>query len=185
MRLIITRHGITKENEQGIVQGHMPGNLSEEGIKQGKKLAQRLKDEKINVIYTSSLARASDTARMIAEFHPNVELIETKELWEIDHGAATGKKFDEFDFENRTDKYETIEELKARAKVFIDNIMKKHKGETVLLVGHNHINQALVSILNPKHKIEKESQKNTAINIFEINDNIKEITYNCTKHLNA
>ena len=39
MRLIITRHGKTVENENGIIQGHMPGILSKLGIEQAKKLA--------------------------------------------------------------------------------------------------------------------------------------------------
>ena len=46
MNLIITRHGETKENKLGIIQGHLPGKLSRKGIKQVKKVALRLKNEK-------------------------------------------------------------------------------------------------------------------------------------------
>ena len=66
MKLIITRHGETEENKAGIIQGHLPGHLSEAGIEQAKKVAFRLKDEKINFIYSSDLDRAADTAKEIA-----------------------------------------------------------------------------------------------------------------------
>ena len=32
MKIILTRHGETEENKKGIMQGHIPGTLSEEGI---------------------------------------------------------------------------------------------------------------------------------------------------------
>ena len=48
MRLILTRHGETEENVADIIQGHLPGKLSEKGIAQVKKVAKRLKDEKID-----------------------------------------------------------------------------------------------------------------------------------------
>lgn len=44
--LILTRHGETLENRQGIMQGHMPGTLSPLGIQQARDLADRLKEEK-------------------------------------------------------------------------------------------------------------------------------------------
>ena len=44
MKLFLVRHGETEENQQGIMQGHMPGRLSEIGKLQAKKLALRLKN---------------------------------------------------------------------------------------------------------------------------------------------
>jgi len=43
MKLILTRHGETIENQKGIMQGHLPGHLSKQGVEQAKKLALRLK----------------------------------------------------------------------------------------------------------------------------------------------
>ncbi len=51
MRLIITRHGETEENIAGIMMGHLQGKLSATGIEQAKKVALRLKDEKIDFIF--------------------------------------------------------------------------------------------------------------------------------------
>ena len=63
MRLILTRHGQTEENVKRILQGHMPGKLTPLGIEQAKKLASRLKDENIDAIYSSDLARTTDTTK--------------------------------------------------------------------------------------------------------------------------
>ena len=47
MRLIVTRHGETVDNINGIIQGHTQGKLTENGKEQAKKLGERLKNEKI------------------------------------------------------------------------------------------------------------------------------------------
>jgi len=57
MRLILVRHGETEENVAKITQGHMPSKLTKQGIEQAKKLALRLKDEKIDKIFVSDLKR--------------------------------------------------------------------------------------------------------------------------------
>ena len=65
MRLILTRHGKTVENMNDIMQGWLPGELSEEGKEQAKHVAERLKDRKIDVAYSSDLKRCVDTAKEI------------------------------------------------------------------------------------------------------------------------
>ena len=63
MRLILTRHGETEDNVKEILQGQAGGKLTAKGIEQAKKLALRLKKEKIDKIYVSDLKRAVDTAK--------------------------------------------------------------------------------------------------------------------------
>ncbi len=91
MKLLITRHGETKENVKGIVQGHLHGNLTEKGIHQAEKLALRLKNEKIDHIYSSDLRRAADTAKLIAKYHPDTPLEFVKELREKTKVVFKGK----------------------------------------------------------------------------------------------
>ncbi|GBE19836.1 glucosyl-3-phosphoglycerate phosphatase [archaeon BMS3Abin17] len=71
MKLILVRHGETEENKRREIMGQKQGTLSSLGIEQAKKVAQRLKDEKIDYIFSSDLARASDTAKEIHKFHQN------------------------------------------------------------------------------------------------------------------
>ena len=198
MKLIITRHGETEENAQGIIQGHLPGTLSKLGIEQAERIANRLKDEKIDFIYSSDLARAADTAKKIAKFHPDTPLEFVKEIRERNQGEWQGKKSSEI---NRADPSlkkdvigviplggESYEQLYDRAKKFLDEVLHKHRNDTVLLVTHAGIGLALTCVITnkPLKDIgEIERLKNTSINIFEIDEekNHKIILFNCTKHL--
>ena len=196
MKLIITRHGETEENVAGILMGHLPGVLSTNGINQAKKLALRLKDEKINFIYSSDLTRASDTAKEIAKYHKNTPIEFTKELREKNLGEFEGKKKSDLGWDNNNfmatsvepQNGESLENLYLRAKNFLSNTFKKHDKNTILLVAHNGINKAIVSVIT-KVGIENiktaENFKNTSLSVFDIdkNKNYKMILFNDTKHL--
>ncbi len=197
MKLILTRHGETIENIEGIFQGRLPGKLSQLGIEEAKKLAERFKEEKIDVIYSSSLARAADTAKEIIKFHPKVPIEYTDELMERDIGELQGKKESEVvsdkkirditDLELEPKKGESLEQLYTRAKQFLDKIFQKHIKDTVLIVGHNGINKAILCVImnkKPEEIPELEKFKNTSVTIVEIDENKKYTInlFNCTKH---
>lgn len=174
MRLILTRHGETVENQEGILQGHMPGNLSELGKLQAKRLALRLKNEKIDEIYSSDLKRAVDTTDEIIKFHPGIPVFYTEKLREGNMGSYTGKYKGEVDFNQKPKDMESWEDMRARSKGFLDSLYRKNPGNCVLFVGHNGINKALISEIlgkGPEEIKSIKSQVNTAINIFEIEEN--------------
>ncbi|MBU1201507.1 MAG: histidine phosphatase family protein [Nanoarchaeota archaeon] len=188
MKLILTRHGRTVENEKGILQGHQPGKLSKTGLEQAKKLALRLKSEKIDFIYSSDLARAADTTREIAKFHPKTPLFLVEELRESDLGSFSGKHREDIDWNNRPKDVESLSSMKKRVKKLLDDVYKKNPNSTVLFVGHNRINKVLITIIMNKpvkHMKNLEQQHNTTINIFEIKEDKKHkvILLNCKKHL--
>jgi len=188
MRLILVRHGETEENKKGILQGHLPGKLTEQGIEQTKKLALRLRDEKIDAIYSSDLTRASDTAKEIAKYHSNVPLFFVEELREKNQGSLTGKFFKEVDWSKPRDT-EKKEVMAVRAKKILDDAYKKYKGKTVVFVSHGALIRVLTTIIMNKHldKInELEEPLNTGLSIFEIKEdnNHKIVLINCGKHLN-
>lgn len=184
MRLILTRHGETIENTEGILQGHLPGRLSEKGEEQARKLATRLKNEKIDCIYSSDLARASDTAREIAKYHScPVHFI--KELREQNLGSLSGKKEKDVDYRNNKDG-ESLRELIMRAEKLLEVVKKKHQDSIILFIGHSGINRALIVNIMKKNPEEFHNlkQHNTAMNIFEIKEEGNEIIlFNCNKHL--
>jgi broad specificity phosphatase PhoE len=196
MKLILTRHGETEENKKGILQGHKDGKLSEEGIQQAEKLAIRLKDEKIDHIYSSDLGRAFDTAKIIARYHKDVPLELSIDLRERSFGSFDGKSKKELGWtpnpeglpREEPDDAEPREHLFKRAEIFLHKIIKDNKNETVLAVAHGGINLVLLSILlnEDLNKVYVQySQKNTCVNIFEIEEDKKYKMHviNCTKHL--
>lgn len=188
MRLILTRHGETVENEKGIMQGHTPGTLTEEGVRQAELLAKRLAGEKIDAIFSSDLARAVHTARIIAEEHPKARLHFTKELRERDLGSYTGKRKDEVDWHNTPPDVETLEGMTARIRAFLDSVYAKHKNKCVVFVGHGGINKVLILAVMKKPLSEffsLDSQLNTAVNLFDISEDSNHRVHllNCVRHL--
>lgn len=196
MKLIITRHGETEENKTGIMMWHLPGKLSETGVSQAKKVALRLKDEDIDYIYSSDLARAADTAKEITKYHQNTPIEFTTELRERNLGEFQWKKKSDLGYDLNKflwtsleiKKWETMKQLYERAESFLKSIIKKHQKDSVLLVWHNWINLALIAniIWKKYDEIDTiEKQHNTSINIFEIDKdrNYKIHVFNCIKHL--
>jgi broad specificity phosphatase PhoE len=195
MKLIITRHGETEENKAGIIQGHLPGHLSKTGIKQAKKVALRLKDEKIDFIYSSDLDRAANTAKEIAKFHPDVPIEFVKDLREKFLGEWQGKSKKELGFTSNTSLVEffpkdgeTSEELFNRASNFLHKILSQYHNDTVLFTAHNGINKAMIAVItgkSPEDIKSIENLHNTSICVFEIDEdkNHKIHVFNCKKHL--
>lgn len=194
--MIITRHGETEENKQGIIQGHLPGILSELGKEQAKKLAERLKEEKIDLILSSDLARAFDTAKEIAKFHPEIPFELKEELRERDWGKFTGKRKDDIDYWDEIEakevwsddliaKYggETPQEATKRIIQFKDELLQNFGDKTILIITHGTIGNLLLNKLI--EKFSQERLKHTARTIFEFdkngNPNLK--LFNCVKHL--
>jgi len=92
-RLIVIRHGQSEANRLEVHVGAKDSELSEEGRRQVRLLAESLKDEKIEAVYSSDLERAFLTANVIAKDH-ELEVIKDKRLREFDCGlkiASMGK----------------------------------------------------------------------------------------------
>lgn len=200
MKLILTRHGLTIENTIGKIQGHNSGTLHEKGIEQAQKLGRRFKEEKFDIIYSSDLKRAADTAKEIHLHHPTVPIVFTEKLRERDFGLLTGKTKNDLGFENHSpfprefieslevhEKYkvETEEKSLKRAKDIIDEIYEKHKDDTVIIVSHGSFSRFLVAAITGGKYTDKEMLGNTGVSIFDIDEdrNHKIILHNCIKHL--
>ncbi len=92
MRLIIIRHGETHANAKHIVQGHLNSRLNKKGMAQAKKIGLRLKGEKIDVIFSSDLTRARQTASEIGRFH-KAPIHYVKQIRERNAGIFEGRPF--------------------------------------------------------------------------------------------
>ena len=87
--LLLTRHGETIENQRYVLQGQLPGTLSPLGKEQAVVLAEQLKQEPLDVIVCSDLARSYDTAKVVAGYHGK-QPQPTPLLREMDWGIYTG-----------------------------------------------------------------------------------------------
>ena len=88
-KVILIRHGQTSWNQSRRIQG---GNndtvLDEEGERQCRCLAERLKKEDIKAVYSSPLSRAMGTAQWIADGH-NLDVIEEPAFREMNCGTLS------------------------------------------------------------------------------------------------
>jgi len=89
MRLILVRHGRTDWNREFRVQGHSDIPLNQTGQDQAEAIAQKLKDETIEALYSSPLSRAYQTAEAIGTFH-KVKITSDDRLKELDVGEVDG-----------------------------------------------------------------------------------------------
>jgi broad specificity phosphatase PhoE len=79
MKIIMVRHGETVENTKHIIMGHRHGTLSRKGRAQARAVARKLRNQRIDVIFSSDLGRARETAKQIARYH-RVPVVYTKAL---------------------------------------------------------------------------------------------------------
>ena len=181
-RFIMVRHGETVWNHEGRYQGQIDTPLSPVGLKQGKLVAEALKNVSFDVVYASPLSRSYDTAVMCAKFHGlNVE--KDERLLEINHGKWEGLFADDIKalYPELLERWRTtvvdvqmpdgecIEDVRKRAMEAFREYAEKHEGQTVLVVAHDAVNKAvLCDILEmEQNHFWQMKQDNTCINVFE------------------
>lgn len=145
MTLYIVRHGQTEENLQAILQGHLPGNLTEQGKEQVRKAAERLAEAGVEFkcIVSSDLKRAMDSAHIIA-MRLHLPITPMKELRERDWGIYTGMAVAEAAEKYKIDSIwhfpdssaETDKEILQRAGNALRHLAEKYATDTIIVVTH-------------------------------------------------
>lgn len=136
--LLLARHGETDWNREGRWQGHADVSLNERGRDQARELAQRLACERFDAIYSSDLARAHETALIVAE-QLRMPVTTDAGLREIDVGRWSGCT--PADIAQRfpgmtTHDGETAEQHLARVLGAFTRIASTHAGQRLLVVSH-------------------------------------------------
>ncbi|HEX6828216.1 MAG TPA: histidine phosphatase family protein, partial [Burkholderiales bacterium] len=98
-RLLIVRHGQTGGNRQRYV-GWEDEPLDGVGVEQAQAVAALLREVPIDALYSSTLSRAVDTARPLAE-QCGLDIRLREELKEIDYGRYQGMLKNEQPFKLR------------------------------------------------------------------------------------
>ena len=154
MKLYVVRHGETLHNQLGLVQGDTESDLSEKGIEDAKALRKLVSTLDIDVVISSPLRRALDTAKIITD--NKYEIIIDKRLIERNYGLGEGKPVDEeltvkyWDFKLNTDinEVEKVQDLMFRIVEFIEDIRNKYDDKKVLVVAHSAILRAIHYAIN-------------------------------------
>lgn len=136
--IYIVRHGETDWNKEHRVQGHQDIPLNEQGIKDAYVVKEKLKDINFDMVFSSPLQRAYETAKIITDKPVTID----NRLIERYNGKLEGcndvdllYKVDWND-ENSIYGLERISDLYGRVKSFFDEIKEKYKGKDILVVTH-------------------------------------------------
>lgn len=165
-RITLLRHGQTSWNQDGRWQGHAVVPLNENGREQahiaGRYLASV--DTDIDVIYSSDLPRASETAQIVASYL-NFEVNYDRRLREMDAGQWQGLTVDEIKawdpegFEhmmsdphhNARPDGESYLDQQARAYDGVQDLLEKYPDKHIMIVTHE---ETIASVLRAAINME-------------------------------
>ena len=156
MLLYLVRHGETKENINGIVQGWLDTKLNKTGIEQAKTASGNF-NEAVDAIYSSDLTRCRQTAEFFKLKNPEIPYYEDSRIRERNFGDAQGTNkaihnweifwasSDEVSIKNA----ETLNDFNKRVTSFIDYLKTRHReNESLLIVTHGGTITRFQNIIN-------------------------------------
>ena len=145
--LLLARHGETDWNGERRWQGHSDQPLNDTGRGQAAELAASLAGTPISAIYSSDLARARETAEIVAE-RLGLAVVVDAGLREVDVGSWSGVTHDEIR-QRYPEEFarwqeggqgweggESYDEMGERAVATLLRLADRHAGETILVVAH-------------------------------------------------
>lgn len=189
MRMYIIRHGETEWNAAGRLQGQTDISLNENGVRLARITGQALSYVNFDLIITSPLKRARQTAELVTE-GKSIPIFEDARISEISFGSWEGlgsrkhnfqipsehfQDFyeDPFHFQNAEDG-ECIAALCVRTRSFFQGLLKSrsYQDKTILIASHGC---ACRGILNNVYE-DKENfwhgkvPPNCAVSIVDVED---------------
>ncbi len=148
-RLIFVRHAEAEGNLNRRFHGWYDSKITEKGHKQAKKVAERLTDIPIDILYSSSLTRTLQTAQYIADAK-QLPIIRTDKMKEINGGDWENKPFDDlpklypkenYTWENEPHLHqmpngENTAEFYERLMKEVKSIIAQNMGKNICIVTH-------------------------------------------------
>lgn len=152
---LLLRHA-AHDNVGGFLAGRMPGvRLGEAGIAQARRLGERLRRERVALLYCSPRERARETADALAACGlPPPQVVEA--LDEVDFGAWSGSSFDKLSKDPawrawnerrslaRTPNGERMIDVQGRVLAALEQMARAAQNATVAVVTHADIIKAAV-----------------------------------------
>jgi probable phosphoglycerate mutase len=151
-RLCIVRHGETAWNAEGRVQGQLDIPLNEIGYSQARSLAEVLRGEAFDALYSSDLVRVQQTARPLAErlgLPPRLDARLRERHYGVFQGATYAQckerlpgdyarfKAKDLDYDFGTG--ESLRAFNARSLACIAELAARHAGGDVLVFTHGGV----------------------------------------------
>jgi uncharacterized phosphatase len=168
----LLRHGQTDWNIDFRLQGVTDIPLNETGIGQARLAAEMISAADWDLILTSPLSRARDTAKIVADAHGFSDFRVEPLLLERSFGEAEGLGHDEWRAKyadtNSVPGGETLVELEARSWRLLESFVENYSGQRILAVSHGALIRKLLGLVSQgEFPREGERLGNASMSIFE------------------
>lgn len=166
-RIVLIRHGEAQTHVDGIIGGDTACNgLSDRGRRQAAALRDRLARTrelgKVDALYASNLARALETAEILAPGLGDPPIEPERALREFDPGEADGLTWEEYEkrfpremwdaYRPRSPGAESWAQFGVRVGTALRELAERHDGGTVVVACHGGVvEQSVVTFLGLGH----------------------------------
>jgi probable phosphoglycerate mutase len=155
--ILLIRHGETAWNAVRRLQGHTDIPLNEEGERQAGALAQALAGEQLDVLVSSDLQRAMQTAQAAAGHYDGLSLQTDRQLRERCYGVFEGMLYADIEREYPAEyalwqardidavmppgarEAESFRQFYQRSTAGIAGWAARHPGRTIAIVAHGGV----------------------------------------------
>ena len=152
MKLYVVRHGQTVNNKLRKVSGKAETILTNKGIEEARQAKEKLKDVNFDLVFSSPLMRARDTAKEITDN----DIIIDQRLIERDYGLneempienTNPKELWDYDLNYGDHQGETVQEILNRVHILLEDLKNKYQDKTILLVTHSGVARAIYYSIN-------------------------------------
>ena len=164
VRVIYFVHGTTTDNAEHKSTGWIPGELTEKGIQQSLDLKEQINLDEIDLVISSDLKRAIDSADYT--FKGLKEIYHDERIRECNYGDLNGQDASLVIYENHvTESFpngEALIDVENRVRDFCNYLKANFDGKTVAIVAHKAPQFAFEVItkgITWKEAIEKDWRK--------------------------
>ncbi len=154
---VVVRHGQTEANISGVLQGQLDTPLDATGIAQAEAIAERLKNDSFDMVFSSDLGRTMNTAEIILKYHPELTIHPVTQLREWNLGDLQSKPYSLLKiqypeimaaFKTSPDDLvvpngESLAEFQKRVSDFMNELANEYPGKRLLLVSHGGATQRM------------------------------------------
>jgi alpha-ribazole phosphatase len=168
-RIYLARHGELVTSSEWRFVGHMDVALNTTGIRQFEVLAERLRDEQIEAVYSSDLQRTVQSARIVAECF-GLTPVARSELRESFEDEFLKRMCDVARY--RIMGGESFEDVSTRVIPCLDACLDAHRGRNILIVAHGGVNRVILchALGLPLDAIVRIEQAYACLNIIDFYD---------------
>jgi len=192
-RLYLVRHGETDWNVEKRIQGRTDRPLNENGRRQADAVAQFLVEAPLDIVASSDLMRASETADAIAKLHPSAMRLIDGRFDEMCFGDLEGTvlegdglaRYQRIQRSWRTDPavqlpgkngespelvaYRGFAGLRALGLLPGGEVLRSAAARHICIVAHGRFNKIIIAALQGDvRKLGEVAQGNTCVNVLDI-----------------